>query len=191
MMEFTAEEWAYMDEIVTRYLNNGKDSGGKGRSTEVITRGILNAVIERAHPLGVADITRKSRGSVEVKTGCGWLVNPCYWSKEEALQEIANGLPNFKSARYVAYAPNIYIDSSMTISQMVATVTASMRVYTHREFLNVIAGAGLFVAKRSSAGQWGVSIQQFRNSMRREALFYCLLENNGMSLLEFAEKWKG
>lgn len=178
-------------ELVAYYLNNTRDSGSIGRTTEVIVRAILNATAERVHPLGVGDITRAHKGAVEVKTGCGWLTSPIFSSKVEALQEIEDFLPNFKRARYVAYAPAVYIHSGMTVAQMITVVLSSVRVYTHKEFLSVISGAGLFVAKRSSMGLWGVSIQQFKNSMKREALFYELLESNGMSLQEFAEKWKG
>ena len=178
-------------ELVSLYLNNTRDSGSIGRTTEVIVRAILNATAERVHPLGVSDITRKSKGSIEVKTGCGWLTSPIFDSKAEALKEIEDFLPNFRRSRYVAYAPNVYIHSGMTVKEMISVILSCVRVYTHKEFLTVIQSAGLFVAKRSSMGLWGVSIQQFRNSMRREALFYDLLENNGMSLLEFAEKWKG
>lgn len=178
-------------ELTNLYLNNGKDSGSIGRTTEVIVRAVLNATAERVHPMGVGDITKKNKGTVEVKTGCGWLTSPIFSSKIEALQEIENFLPNFRRSRYVAYAPNVFIHSGMTVEQMISVVLSSVRVYTHKEFLTVIDGAGLFVAKRSSMGLWGVAIQQFKNSMKREALFYSLLESNGMSLPEFAEKWKG
>ena len=180
-----------MIQLVNEYLGNERDTGSKGRATEVITRAVLNATAERVHPLGVGDVTKRYKGSLEVKTGSGWLVNPCYASKDEALQEIANGLPNFKKSRYIAYAPAAFLNVGMTAQAAIQAVTASVRVYKHREFLECVSEAGLFVAKKSSSGVWGVAIQTFTNSMKREALWYSILENHGTSLLEFAEKWKG
>ena len=180
-----------MMKLVAEYLKNEKDAGRKGRAVEVITRVILNVAVERCHPMGAADISKKSKGAVEVKTSCGWLVNPCYQTKEEALEEIANDLPNFKHARYVAYAPDCFLSESMTPEQAILAVYASMRVYTKREFLACVRDAGLFVAKKSSAGLWGVAIQQFRNSMKREAIWLDLLENHGQNLFDFASRWKG
>lgn len=180
-----------MMKLVKAYLSNEKDKGGKGRAVEVITRVILNVAVERCHPLGVADISKKCKGAVEVKTACGWLVNPCYDSKEEAQEEIANGLPNFRHARYVAYAPEVFLSEGMSPEEAILAVYASMRVYTKKEFLSCVKDAGLFVAKKSSAGLWGVAIQTFKNSMKREALWFSLLENHGENLLDFAEKWKG
>lgn len=180
-----------MMKLVWAYLENVKDMGRKGRAVEVITRVILNEAVERCHPLGAADISKKSKGAVEVKTSCGWLVNPCFMSKEEALEEITNGLPNFRHARYVAYAPEVFLHEGMTPEEAILTVYASVKVYTKKEFLSCVRDAGLFVAKRSSAGQWGVAIQQFKNSMKREAIWLDLLESHGENLLDFASRWRG
>lgn len=180
-----------MMKLVRAYLGNTKDKGGKGRAVEVITRTILSVAVERCHPQGVADISKKCKGAVEVKTACGWLVNPCYESKEEALEEIADGLPNFRHARYVAYAPEVFLTESMSPEKAILAVYAAMKVYTKREFLACVRDAGLFVAKKSSAGLWGVAIQSFKNSMKREALWFSLLQNHGEDLFTFAEKWKG
>lgn len=177
-------------ELVNWYLGNKKDSGAKGRAAEVIMRTILNDKVERVHPLGVADISKKYKGSVESKTGCGWLVDPCFMSKEEALEEIANGVPGFQ-CRYMGYIPNVYLEIGMSAEQFIATVRASARVYTRKEFVSCVAQAGLFVAKASSRGIWGVAIQQFRNSRRREALWYDVLENAGRSMADFEKSWKG
>lgn len=180
-----------MMKLVAEYLKNEKDAGRKGRAVEVITRTILNVAVERVHPLGVADVSKKCKGAVEVKTACGWLVNPCFSSKEEALEEISAGLPNFKHARYVAYAPEVFLTEGMSAEEAILAVYASMRVYTKREFLSCVRDAGLFVAKKSSAGLWGVAIQQFHNSMKREAIWLDLLGNHGENLFDFASRWKG
>ena len=177
--------------LVNQYLSNPKDDGAKGRAAEVIIRTILNDTVERVHPLGVADISKKCKGSTEAKTGCGWLVSPCFTSKEEALEEISSGVPNFH-CRYIGYIPKVYIQQGMTAEQFIGVIRASARVYTRKEFINCVAQAGLFVAKESSRkGVWGVAIQQFKNSLRREALWYDVLQNNGRSMADFEKSWKG
>lgn len=176
--------------LVNQYLGNKKDPGAKGRAAEVIMRTILNDKVERVHPLGVADISKKCKGSVESKTGCGWLVDPCYMTKQEALEEIAAGVPGFQ-CRYMGYIPNVYIDEGMSAEQFIDAVRAQARVYTRKEFVVCVAQAGLFVAKASSRGIWGVAIQQFRNSLKREALWYDILGSNGRSMIEFEKSWKG
>lgn len=154
------------------YRRNVKDTGRNGRAFEVLVREYILGTVERVHPLGVSDISAKC-GAIECKSGRGWIVNPVFDTAEEALcYYYKNRLPMNK-ARYIVYTP--YAEYGIN----------GARVYTQRTFLDILEKCGLITAKKSSRGAYGIAIQVFSNSAKKEAAFLDALDADGETLDSF------
>lgn len=162
---------------------NTHDNGKDGRNFEVVLRYALTGKEEACHGLGKTDITIGVKGvTIEAKSGAGWLVYPCYESKEEAEALIEEGF-KMSRATYVAYVPTFTGDPYEAI------------VLTQAAFLAVFSKHKKIRAKKSSSGLWGVALQsyvpteKFKASVKTYEAILADLADNGMILEEFAEKY--
>lgn len=157
------------DTAAMAYENNSADVGGAGRGWEVRVRAYLTGNVERCHAQGQTDIAA-SRRSIEVKTRAGWLVNPCFDSKETAEEYMRTTSRPMVGAQYVVYAPETQDASGQPLD-----VASACYVLTQRQFLRAAEEAGVIQYKQRN-GLWGVAIAQFYQSQRKTNLWLDKLE---------------
>lgn len=163
----------------TCYESNSADVGGAGRGWEVRVRAYLTGQIERCHAQGQTDVTA-SRRSIEVKTRAGWLVNPCFDSKEAAERYMQSTSRPMVGAQYVIYAPETQDASGQPLD-----VVSACYVLTQRQFLRAAQEAGVLQYKCRN-GLWGVAIAQYYQSVKRTNLWLDKLEEyNCYTLSQF------
>lgn len=165
------------DTAATCYERNVSDVGGAGRGWEVRVRAYLTGSVERCHAQGQTDITA-SRRSIEVKTRAGWLVNPCFDSKEAAEQYLQSTSRPMVGAQYVIYAPDVQDASGNPLD-----VASACYVLTQRQFLRAAQEAGVLQYK-CRAGLWGIAIAQYYQSVKRTNLWLDKLEEYNCYTLE-------
>ena len=153
----------------TAYESNSADVGGAGRGWEVRVRAYLTGNVERCHAQGQTDIAA-SRRSIEVKTRAGWLVNPCFNSKETAEEYMRTTSRPMVGAQYVVYAPETQDASGQPLD-----VASACYVLTQRQFLRAAEEAGVIQYKQRN-GLWGVAIAQFYQSQKKTNLWLDKLE---------------
>ena len=167
------------DTAATAYESNSADVGGAGRGWEVRVRAYLTGNVERCHAQGQTDVTA-SRRSIEVKTRAGWLVNPCFDSKETAEEYMRTTNRPMVGAQYVIYAPETQDASGQPLD-----VASACYVLTQRQFLRAAEEAGVIQYKQRN-GLWGVAIAQFYQSQRKTNLWLDKLEEyNCYTLSQF------
>lgn len=163
------------------YLTNDKDSGSKGKAGESILRNYFTGRWERVHPQTTSDV--KGKGfALEVKSGAGWLINPCYDSKEQA-QAAAQAL-NRLNAQLVAYTVEGYNGESDLLRFIDET-----RVISSAAFIAILHSLNLVIAKKGSSGLWGIAIQVVKTSKKKRAALEAMLNENGITIDEAAEKY--
>lgn len=162
---------------------NTADDGRFGRNFEVDLRAYLKGIFERCHHMDVTDISVKRGVTLEVKSGCGWLVSPFTADITEADDLLANGF-KMKRATYVAYLPQYNEDTDIS----------EVRFFTQAQFLQIFADFNKVRVKRSSAGLYGLAIQtyipteKFRASKKVYAEILARLDM-GMTAEEFVDKF--
>ena len=167
------------ESAATAYESNVADVGGAGRGWEVRVRAFLTGAVERSHAQGQTDITA-SRRSIEVKTRAGWLVNPCFESKETAVEYMRTTSRPMVGAQYVIYAPQTTDADGHSLD-----VASACYVMTQRAFLRAATEAGVLQYKQR-ASLWGVAIAQFYQSQRKTNLWLDKLEEyNCYTLSQF------
>ena len=163
----------------TCYETNSADVGGAGRGWEVRVRAYLTGNVERCHAQGQTDVTA-SRRSIEVKTRAGWLVNPCFDSKETAEEYMRTTSRPMVGAQYVIYAPETQDANGQPLD-----VASACYVLTQRQFLRAAEEAGVIQYKQRN-GLWGVAIAQFYQSNKKTNIWLDKLEEyNCYTLSQF------
>lgn len=191
MKKLTLEHVAAVQE---RY-NPAIDDGAYGRRFEVWARWYLSGRVDRCHPASIADVTVRTTQtardsgvidyktfSLECKSGAGWLLNPVYETPEQAEQAFttytqgAVTIQAMRRSRYVAYIPRYDGLNGL-----------QARVYSQEEFLAILHSQKLIRVKKSTAGEWGIAIQEFRqkNSPKREIRFREALAACGQTIEAF------
>lgn len=161
------------------YERNSADVGGAGRGWEVRVRAYLTGNVERCHAQGQTDVTANRR-SIEVKTRAGWLVNPCFDSKETAEEYMRTTSRPMVGAQYVIYAPETQDAQGRPLD-----VASACYVLTQRQFLRAAEEAGVIQYKQRN-GLWGVAIAQFYQSQKKSNLWLDKLEEyNCYTLSQF------
>lgn len=161
------------------YENNAADVGGAGRGWEVRVREYLTGKVERCHAQGQTDITA-ARRAIEVKTRAGWLINPCFDSKETAEEYMRTTSRPMVGAQYVIYAPETQDAQGRPLD-----VVSACYVLTQKQFLRAAEEAGVLQYKQR-AGLWGIAIAQFYQSQKRSNLWFDKLEEyNCYTLSQF------
>jgi hypothetical protein len=167
------------DTAAACYERNISDVGGAGRGWEVRVREYLTGRIERVHAQGQTDIIA-SRRSIEVKTRAGWLVNPCFDSRETAEQYMQSTSRPIVGAQYIVYAPETQDAAGNPLN-----VASACYVMTQRQFLRAAEEAGVIQYKKRQ-GLWGVAIAQFYQSRKKSNLWLDKLdEYNCYTLQQF------
>lgn len=163
----------------TCYETNSADVGGAGRGWEVRVRAYLTGNVERCHAQGQTDVTA-SRRSIEVKTRAGWLVNPCFDSKEAAERYMQSTSRPMVGAQYVIYAPETQDEQGKPLD-----VASACYVLTQRQFLRAAKEADVIQYKQRN-GLWGIAIAQFYQSQKKSNLWLDKLEEyNCYTLYQF------
>lgn len=162
---------------------NTADDGRNGRNFEVDLRAYLKGIFERCHHMDVTDISVKRGVTLEVKSGCGWLVSPFTADICEADDLLADGF-KMKRATYIAYLPQ-YSEN---------TDISEVRFFTQAQFLRIFTDFNKVRVKRSSTGLYGLAIQtyipteKFRASKKVYAEILARLDE-GMTAEEFVDKF--
>lgn len=162
---------------------NTADDGRFGRNFEVDLRAYLKGIFERCHHMDVTDISVKRGVTLEVKSGCGWLVSPFTADITEADDLLANGF-KMKRATYIAYLPQ-YSEN---------TDISEVRFFTQAQFLRIFTDFNKVRVKRSSTGLYGLAIQtyipteKFRASKKVYAEILSRLDM-GMTAEEFVDRF--
>ncbi len=162
---------------------NTADDGRFGRNFEVDLRAYLKGIFERCHHMDVTDISVKRGVTLEVKSGCGWLVSPFTDDICEADDLLENGF-KMKRATYIAYLPQ-YSEN---------TDISEVRFFTQAQFLRIFTDFNKVRVKRSSTGLYGLAIQtyipteKFRASKKVYAEILARLDE-GMTAEEFVDKF--
>lgn len=163
--------------------NGANDDGIVGKRSDVLVRYILTGKLEYCHRAGNSDV--KGRGfAVEVKQAQGWLVNPCYSSKEEAQAALEkfNRLP----AQFVAYA--------WKTDGTISGALADFRIVSSTAFVKFLKSINKIVVKRGSTAsgngaKWGFAVQSFHGSAKALAKLEQFL-SNGWTLLEHSAEYE-
>lgn len=153
-----------------------RDMGKLGKKYEPAFRLWLMGELERCHPQGVTDIAVKSGVALEVGHRCKALTPLVFNSAEEALEYWNNTKMPMRNATHIAYSP------TGTMGNFPDT-----RIYTQREFINILTSCGLIRAK-SDKGLYKVAIQTFYNSTKRNNQFIEALNQAGETPHEFIER---
>ena len=161
------------------YECNASDVGGAGRGWEVRVRAYLTDKIERCHAQGQTDVTA-SRRSIEVKTRAGWLINPCFDSKESAQKYMTSTKRPMTGAQYIIYAPETSDADGNPLD-----VASACYVMTQRQFLRAAEEAGV-IQYKCRRGLYGVAICQFYQSQKKTNIWLDKLEEyNCYTLKQF------
>lgn len=161
------------------YENNSADVGGAGRGWEVRVRAYLTGNVERCHAQGQTDV-KTARRSIEVKTRAGWLVNPCFDSREAAQKYMTNTQRPITGAQYIIYAP----ETSDANGNALDVVNACY-VLTQKAFLRAAVEAGVLQYK-CRHNLWGVAIAQYYQSNKKTNIWLDKLEEyNCYTLKQF------
>lgn len=156
----------------------GVDNGAGGKLSEMFIKMLLeNTRGKGVSPAGMGyDTMKKIHGkmtTIEIKSGCG------------ELAKIIDGVPIFKSAKYICYCPFSGI-----------TDIKGYRVFETDTFISLLESAGLIRMKISTAEYKAakaenrppkhdrLTIQTFSNSVTKSALMDDIL-SMGMSVNEF------
>ena len=167
------------ESAATAYENNSADVGGSGRGWEVRVRAYLTGNVERCHAQGQTDVTANRR-SIEVKTRAGWLVNPCFDSREAAQKYMISTQRPITGAQYIIYAPETVDSDGRPLD-----VARACYVMTQRQFLRAAEEAGVIQYKQRN-GLWGVAIAQFYQSQKKTNCWLDKLEEyNCYTLQQF------
>lgn len=161
------------------YESNSADVGGAGRGWEVRVRAFLTGRVERCHAQGQTDVTA-SRRSIEVKTRAGWLVNPCFDSKEAAEQYLRTTSRPMVGAQYIIYAPDTQDANGQPLD-----VASACYVLTQKAFLRAAQEAGVIQFKCRN-NLWGIAISQYYQSQKKTNIWLDKLEEyNCYTLSQF------
>ena len=183
--------WNSVDEMVNYYdgAEIRRDDGAAGKTAESIVNKALKGRLEVVHPDYISDVQFK-HFTIEVKTGAGWLMSPVYGTKEDALSALQTVGNRMVRSQFVAYADKFDRRNPETLLKTV-------RILSSRKFCQYLLDNGGIVVKQKSkasanyndgARYYGIAIQSNRNCKFWAGL-YDLLENDGMTLEQFAEKY--
>lgn len=185
MAKYNIRNAQTLEKIIDRYINNPNpnDKGNMGKAYDSLGRYALTKKLEYCHHAGMYDSFVKSGVVVEWKNGCGSLDGRGYETKEEAEEAMINRqyLPN---CTHVAYVPK-FNGSNMEET----IITPRLR------FIKVLEQFKLVRVRRETDGMWRVAIQSyiptptFKASPERMAAFIEALEENGLYIDLFAEKY--
>lgn len=161
---------------------NTMNDGYNGIQTEVATRKAVAEYVGTAIVAGSrksarhADLKVKTASNailtIEVKTGCGWLVNPTLEQAQavELLEDLQALKKAIAHSKYFAYAP---------------TAQDEVLIMPKGKFVDILAQYGILRAKKGSNGAYGVAIQSyiptptFRASKERYRAILDTLFDNG------------
>ena len=183
--------WTSVNEMVDYYdgAEMRRDDGAAGKTAESIVNKALKGRLEVVHPDYMSDVQFK-HFTVEVKTGAGWLMSPVYDTKEDAVDAFRAVGNRMVKSQFIAYADKFDRRHPETLLQTV-------RILSSRKFCQyLLDNNGLVIKQKSKASAnyndgaryYGIAIQSNRNCKFWSGL-YDLLENDGMTLEQFAEKY--
>lgn len=169
-------------ELTYKYLSSKGYSGARGSVLEIMLRAYLTGEVSPMSRAGLTDIVFKQGVTIEAKSGAGYLVNPVFDSKEEALAFFEQAYAPMRRAMFVAYAPKFF------------GTLENVRILSQKKFLDIWRQYGLIRAKQSR-GLWGVSIQNwiptksFKPSLKKVEAIEAALQS-GMTVAEFKNRYK-
>lgn len=169
-------------QLMTKYLSNQNYSGRSGSALEVMLRAFLTGKVAAMSRAGLSDIAFKRGVTIEAKSGAGFLVNPTFDSKEDALAFFTEAYAPMSKAMFVAYCPKFY------------GTLDNVRILTQKTFLGILSQHNLIRAKQSR-GLWGIAIQNwiptksFKPSLKKVEAVKAALES-GMTVAEFKARYK-
>ena len=173
---------ATLEDVRKEYTDN---CGGGARQVECFGRYRLTGIIERVHPLGVADVTIKGGMTLEVKTGHGWLIEPMFETLEELNAYLDERRNILLRASHIAYLPHRAtcgedFDDCLFFPAM--------------QLVKILGQFGKLACKQDRE-RWGVVIKPWitegyaqKSSAKNEAEIREALEDAGLILEEFADK---
>lgn len=183
--------WNSLQEMNDYYdfAETRRDDGARGKTAESLVNAYLKNRLEVVHPDYMSDVSFH-HFTIEVKTGAGWLMSPIYGSKEEALEAMARKGNAMVRSQFIAYADTFDRRNPDSLYR-------TIRIISSRKFCQyLLDNNGLVVKQKSKASAnyndgaryYGIAIQSNRNCKFWAGL-YDLLENDGMTLEQFAGKY--
>ena len=169
-------------ELMHRYLSNQNYSGRKGSALEVMLRAFLTGKVAPMSRAGLCDIAFKRGVTIEAKTGAGYLMNPTFDTKEDAIAFFEEAYQPMSKAMFVAYCPKF--DGTLN----------DVRILTQKTFLGILSQHNLIRPKKSR-GLWGIAIQNwiptksFKPSLKKVEAVKAALDS-GMTVAEFKARYK-
>lgn len=185
MAKYNIRKAESLEKIIERYITNPNpnDKGAMGKAYDSLGRYAFTQKLEYCHHAGMYDCLVKSGVVIEWKNGCGSLDGFGYDTKEEA--ELAmierRYLPN---CTHIAYIPKF---NGENMDETI--ITPRLR------FIKILEQFKLVRVRRETDGKWRVAIQSyipsptFKASPERMAAFIEALEENGLYIDLFAEKF--
>lgn len=171
-----------LDDVRAEYID---PKGGAPRQVECFGRYRLTGVIERVHPLGVADVTLKSGMTLEVKTGHGWLIEPMFETMESLNAYLDERRNILLRASHIAYLPH---------RARAGEDFDDCLFFTAMQLVKILGQFDKLACKQDR-DRWGVAIKPWitegyaqKSSAKNEALIREALEDAGLILEEFAAK---
>ena len=158
------------------------DCGKHGKKFEPAYKYFLLKLIQRYSASGVTDAKVKRGVSLEIGHNCKPLTASVFNSKEEALHYFRNTSRPMRNASHVAYSPTGNLDFGDT------------RIYTQREFIDILETCGLIRAtKHAKDGTYKVAIQsyKFKDSDKKEKMFKTALASAGETSEQFLSRMFG
>lgn len=161
--------------------------GGGARRFECLSNYLWTGKLERAKPLGAADIVVKRGVTLECKSGHGWLIEPRFCSREELDSWIEERSNPMVRASHVMYLP--------TRALGVFNEVYDARILTAKAFWNIFQSFGKTCPKENR-GYWGVAMKPWlrredgytvSNSKKTYDLIHAQIEAEGVTVWEFAE----
>lgn len=171
-----------LDDVRKEYTDS---KGGGARQVECFGRYRTTGIIERVHPLGVADVTIKGGMTLEIKTGHGWLIEPMFETLESLNAYLDERRNILLRASHIAYLPHR------------ATKGEDFDDCLFFPAMQLVKILGEFdkLACKQDRDRWGVAIKPWitegyaqKSSAKQEAKIREALEDAGLILEEFAEK---
>ena len=168
--------------LMHRYLSNQNYSGRKGSALEVMLRAFLTGKVAAMSRAGLCDIAFKRGVTIEAKTGAGYLVNPVFDSKEDAMAFFTEAYAPMTKAMFIAYCPKF------------TGTLDDVRILTQKTFLGILSQYNL-IRTRKSRGLWGIAIQNwiptknFKPSLKKVEAVKAALDS-GMTVAEFKARYK-
>ena len=169
-------------ELTYKYLSNKGYSGARGSVLEIMLRAFLTGKVAAMSRAGLCDIAFKRGVTIEAKSGAGYLVNPTFDSKEDALAFFEEAYQPMSKAMFVAYCPKF------------TGTLEDVRIHTQKTFLGILNQYNLIRPKKSR-GLWGIAIQNwiptksFKPSLKKVEAVKAALDS-GMTVAEFKARYK-